>query len=132
MENQIPQPSLDSGTAPEEADRSAQRGLVGKDLFPQCGRGYNRGMTPDWIIATKRDGKELSRAEIDWAIEHFRTGEFRDYQMAALAMAIYLRGMSAEETTALTEAMLASGSRLTWRDLPGPVVDKHSDGRGGR
>ncbi|MDA0657415.1 MAG: thymidine phosphorylase [Planctomycetota bacterium] len=85
-------------------------------------------MTPDWIIAKKRDGDTLSDQEIYWVIAEFAVGRLPDYQMAALAMAIYLRGMSAEEVVSLTEAMLASGTRLAWPDLPGPTVDKHSTG----
>lgn len=81
-------------------------------------------MNPALIIAKKRDGLELAREEIAAFIGGFARGEVPDYQMAALAMAIYLRGMSAEETAALTDAMLASGERLPAR----PRVDKHSTG----
>jgi pyrimidine-nucleoside phosphorylase len=81
-------------------------------------------MSPALIIAKKRDGLALSREEIRTFVEGFSRGEIPDYQMAALAMAIYLRGMSAEETAALTDAMLASGQRLPSR----PRVDKHSTG----
>lgn len=85
-------------------------------------------MTPDWIIAKKRDGDTLSDQEIRWVVAEYAAGRLPDYQMAALAMAIYLRGMSTTETVSLTESMLASGTRLEWPDLPGPVVDKHSTG----
>jgi thymidine phosphorylase len=81
-------------------------------------------MNPALIIAKKRDGLALSREEIAAFVQGFARGEIPDYQMAALAMAIYLRGMSAEETAALTDAMLASGQRLPSR----PRVDKHSTG----
>ena len=81
-------------------------------------------MSPALIIAKKRDGLALSREEIGAFVNGFARGEIPDYQMAALAMAIYLRGMSAEETAALTDAMLASGQRLPSR----PRVDKHSTG----
>jgi pyrimidine-nucleoside phosphorylase len=81
-------------------------------------------MSPALIIAKKRDGLTLSREEIGAFVRGFARGEIPDYQMAALAMAIYLRGMSAEETAALTDAMLASGQRLPSR----PRVDKHSSG----
>jgi pyrimidine-nucleoside phosphorylase len=81
-------------------------------------------MTPALIIAKKRDGLELSREEIAAFVQGFARGEVPDYQMAALAMAVYLRGMTTEETAALTEEMLASGVRLSWRKK----VDKHSTG----
>jgi pyrimidine-nucleoside phosphorylase len=81
-------------------------------------------MSPALIIAKKRDGLALSREEIAAFMQGFARGEIPDYQMAALAMAIYLRGMTAEETAALTDAMLASGQRLPSR----PRVDKHSTG----
>jgi len=85
-------------------------------------------MTPDWIIARKRDGEDLHADEIHWFISEFASGRLPDYQMAALAMAIYLRGMSTEETVTLTQAMLDSGIRLEWPDITGPLVDKHSTG----
>jgi pyrimidine-nucleoside phosphorylase len=66
----------------------------------------------------------LSREDIGAFVQGFARGEIPDYQMAALAMAIYCRGMTAEETAALTDAMLASGQRLPSR----PRVDKHSTG----
>src|SRR5699024_411233 len=56
------------------------------------------------------------------------TGELADAQLGALAMAIVLRGMNIEETTALTLAMRDSGRVLAWPGLPGPVLDKHSTG----
>jgi pyrimidine-nucleoside phosphorylase len=81
-------------------------------------------MNPALLIAKKRDGHALSREEIAAFIQGFARGEIPDYQMAALAMAIYIRGMTPEETAALTDAMLASGQRLPAR----PRVDKHSTG----
>jgi pyrimidine-nucleoside phosphorylase len=81
-------------------------------------------MTPAQIIAKKRDGLPLSREEIEAFVSGFSRGDIADYQMTALAMAIYLRGMSPEETAALTDAMLASGKRLPSRIR----VDKHSTG----
>jgi pyrimidine-nucleoside phosphorylase len=80
------------------------------------------------IIAKKRDGHELSRVEIDFIIRGYTNGEVADYQMAALLMAIYLRGMSSEETVALTEAMLHSGEIVDFSELAQPRVDKHSTG----
>ncbi len=71
-------------------------------------------MNPVQIIAKKRDGRALSRAEISHFIQGFSAGRIPNYQMSALAMAIYLRGMTCEETAALTEEMLASGRQLSW------------------
>ena len=85
-------------------------------------------MVPAVIIAKKRDGLELSRDEIADFIHGFADEKIPDYQMAALAMAIFLRGMTAEETASLTDAMLASGERLQWRSGALPRVDKHSTG----
>ncbi len=80
------------------------------------------------IIARKRDGHALSGEEIGFIIRGYTAGDVADYQMAALTMAIYLRGMSNEETIALTEAMLRSGEVLDLSDLGRPRVDKHSTG----
>jgi pyrimidine-nucleoside phosphorylase len=84
---------------------------------------------PAWLIAKKRDGLPLARDEIHALVAGYVRGDVPDYQMAALAMAILLRGMSHEETAALTEAMLASGQRLPRPPkTPRPWVDKHSTG----
>src|SRR5262245_40875128 len=80
------------------------------------------------IIARKRDGRELTRDEIGFIIRGYTAGDIADYQMAALMMAIYLRGMTNEETSALTEAMLHSGEIVDLSDLGQPRVDKHSTG----
>lgn len=79
------------------------------------------------IIARTRDAEPLSRAMIDTLIEGFTAGTVPDYQMAAWAMAVRIRGLSAEAAGYLTEAMLASGERLSRGDGP-PRVDKHSTG----
>lgn len=71
-------------------------------------------MNPVQIIAKKRDGRALSRAEISHFIQGFWAGRIPNYQMSALAMAICLRGMTCDETAALTEEMLASGRQLSW------------------
>ena len=80
------------------------------------------------IIAKKRDGHDLTRDEINFIIRGYTNGEVADYQMSALLMAIYLRGMTTEETLALTEAMLHSGEVVDFSDLGRPRVDKHSTG----
>jgi pyrimidine-nucleoside phosphorylase len=80
------------------------------------------------IIARKRDGHSLTRDEIGFIIRGYTSGEVADYQMAALVMAIYLRGMNNEETIALTEAMLHSGEVVDFSGLGRPRVDKHSTG----
>ncbi|MCC5849869.1 MAG: thymidine phosphorylase [Verrucomicrobia bacterium] len=83
---------------------------------------------PQWIIEKKRDGQDLSADEITDFIQGYHSGDIPDYQMAALAMAIYLNGMSFEETAALTEAMMHSGELLDTSALSRPVCDKHSTG----
>ena len=79
------------------------------------------------IIAKKRDKKELTKEEIEYFIENYTNGNIVDYQAAALVMAIYLNGMTKEETTYLTIAMANSGDVLDLSEL-GIVVDKHSTG----
>ena len=80
------------------------------------------------LIRKKRDGGALDRPEIDYFIRGVTTGSVPDYQASALLMAIVLRGMSSEETAALTDAMVRSGVRMTYPDLDGVAVDKHSTG----
>jgi pyrimidine-nucleoside phosphorylase len=80
------------------------------------------------IIMNKRSGKELSREEIAFLIGGYVAGEVPDYQVAAWAMAVFFRGMSPEETAALTETMLKSGGTIDLSGIEGPFVDKHSTG----
>ncbi|NIS81408.1 MAG: thymidine phosphorylase [Anaerolineales bacterium] len=80
------------------------------------------------IITKKRDGKELTREEIRFFIEGFTKGDIPDYQAAAWAMAVLLRGMSSEETVELTQAIIASGDQLDLSGIVPNVVDKHSTG----
>lgn len=83
------------------------------------------------IIAKKRDKKELSKEEIEYFVKEYTLGNITDYQAAALVMAIYINGMSIEETTNLTLAMAHSGDVLDLSEL-GIVVDKHSSRRSRR
>jgi len=85
-------------------------------------------MTPYEIISRKRDGNSLSPEEIDFFISGYMAHRITDYQMAALLMAIYFRGMNDEETSALTRAYINSGVHIDLSDLPGIKVDKHSTG----
>jgi pyrimidine-nucleoside phosphorylase len=81
------------------------------------------------LIEAKRDGKTLSAEEIQRLISAYSIGAIPDYQMSALLMAIYFRGLDATETRALTSAMRCSGEELRFQHDPKrPVVDKHSTG----
>jgi pyrimidine-nucleoside phosphorylase len=80
------------------------------------------------ILRKKRDGQALDAAEIDAFVRGVTSRAWPDYQESALLMAICLRGMNAEETAALTRAMVHSGEKLDLSDLPGAKVDKHSTG----
>jgi pyrimidine-nucleoside phosphorylase len=80
------------------------------------------------LIIRKRDGRRLSRDEIDAFISGVTTGEIPDYQASALLMAVFLRGLDAEETGWLTDAMVRSGGRVDLSSLPGVKVGKHSTG----
>jgi pyrimidine-nucleoside phosphorylase len=80
------------------------------------------------LIRTKRDGGYLDRPAIEWFVGAVTDGSLPDYQASALLMAILLRGMTAEETAALTDAMVRSGVRVEYPGLPGIPVDKHSTG----
>ncbi|MBN1270089.1 MAG: thymidine phosphorylase [Kiritimatiellae bacterium] len=85
-------------------------------------------MVPQWIIEKKRDGQPLSGEEIRDFIDGFTRGDIPDYQMAALAMAIYFNGMTLEETAILTDAMMHSGDVVDTSAITLPKADKHSTG----
>ena len=80
------------------------------------------------LIEAKRDGGELSPESIAEFVREFTSGRIPDYQMAAMLMAVFFRGMNTTETRALTLAMRDSGEVLKFPDDPRPIVDKHSTG----
>jgi thymidine phosphorylase len=80
------------------------------------------------VIRTKRDGAVLSDAQIDWVIDAYTRGAVADEQMAALAMAICWRGLTAAELRRWTAAMIDSGERLDLAAVRAPTADKHSTG----
>ena len=80
------------------------------------------------LILKKRKGSAFSSAEIDYLIGGYLSGAVADYQVAALLMAIYFRGMSDEELFCLTDAMVASGDTLSFDSISAILVDKHSTG----
>ncbi|MBI4421666.1 MAG: thymidine phosphorylase [Gemmatimonadetes bacterium] len=80
------------------------------------------------LIERKRDGGRLAPAEWAEVVAGYTDGRVPDYQMAALLMAVFLKGLERDELVALTEAMLNSGARLEFADLGAPIVDKHSTG----
>ena len=85
-------------------------------------------MWPIDCIEHKRDGKVLTKEEIHRFIDDYTAGRIADYQAAAWLMAVYLRGMTAEETTELTMAMARSGDIVELSSIPDVKVDKHSTG----
>ncbi|MDN5901407.1 MAG: thymidine phosphorylase, partial [Brachybacterium sp.] len=80
------------------------------------------------VIRTKRDGGRLADAQIDWVIDAYTRGVVAEQQMAALAMAIFLRGMERAEIARWTHAMIDSGERMDFSGLSKPTTDKHSTG----
>lgn len=88
----------------------------------------NESYNPVSIIRKKRDGKALTKEEIEYLIKEYTRDELPDYQMSAFLMAAYLNTLNDEEAAALTSAMLHSGKVLDLSDIPGKKVDKHSTG----
>ena len=80
------------------------------------------------VIAAKRDGRALSKEQIDWVIDAYTRGVVAEEQMAALAMAIFINDMEASEIADWTQAMIASGERMDFSSLSRPTSDKHSTG----
>ncbi len=85
-------------------------------------------MLPQEIIRVKRDRQVLSAEAITAFVRGITDGSVSEGQIAAFGMAVYFNGMNRDEAVALTTAMQYSGDVLEWRDLDGPVVDKHSTG----
>ncbi|NLS01882.1 thymidine phosphorylase [Rhizobium sp. P32RR-XVIII] len=85
-------------------------------------------MIPQEIIRKKRNGGVLSADEIQSFIEALAAGRLSEGQIGAFAMAVWFKGMSREETVALTLAMARSGAMLTWSGIDRPIADKHSTG----
>ena len=80
------------------------------------------------LILKKRNGKELTKEEIDFFVSSYTNGEIPDYQVSALMMAIFFQKMNSRETSDLTMAMVNSGDILDLSDIEGIKVDKHSTG----
>ncbi|HEX7106063.1 MAG TPA: thymidine phosphorylase [Acidothermaceae bacterium] len=80
------------------------------------------------VIRTKRDTGVLSDAQIDWVIDAYTRGAVAEEQMSALLMAIFFRGMTADELARWTAAMIATGERMDFSSLRRPTTDKHSTG----
>ena len=80
------------------------------------------------VIRTKRDGGRLEDGQIDWVIDAYTRGVVAEEQMAALAMAIFLRGMERPEIARWTSAMIDTGERMDFSALSKPTTDKHSTG----
>ncbi|WP_209323474.1 thymidine phosphorylase [Brevibacterium renqingii] len=80
------------------------------------------------VIAAKRDGRALSKEQINWVIDAYTRGVVAEEQMAALAMAIFINDMDPSEIADWTQAMIASGERMDFSGLSRPTSDKHSTG----
>ena len=85
-------------------------------------------MIPQEIIRLKRNGGTLSAADIVGFISALARGELAESQIGAFAMAVWFRGMTRDETVALTLAMARSGETLSWSGIGRPIADKHSTG----
>lgn len=85
-------------------------------------------MIPQELIRRKRDGESLAAGDIEAFIRALAANELSEGQIAAFAMAVWFKGMSRDETVALTSAMARSGDVLSWKGLDRPIADKHSTG----
>src|SRR5256886_7035359 len=84
------------------------------------------------LIEKKRDGHALTTKEINNLVEDFVVGDVPDYQMSALAMAVFFRGMTSAETHHLTEAMMQSGRVLRYPEGSPPKIDRSEERRVGK
>lgn len=98
------------------------------DILPRPMRNFENFMNPQDLIRKKRDGEKFSSEEINSFIDGVTGGVWADYQTSALLMAIFLRGLDADEQNALTNAMLHSGEILDFSEIEAPKADKHSTG----
>src|SRR6187431_163509 len=80
------------------------------------------------VIRAKRDGQPIPEDALRWMVDAYTRGYVMDAQMAAFAMAVLLNGMSRDEIRVMTDAMIASGERMSFTGLGKPTVDKHSTG----
>ena len=80
------------------------------------------------LIVKKREGQPLTETEISFLIQGYVKGAIPDYQISSFAMAVYIKGMSFEETGYLTRAMIDSGEVIDLSGIGAPLVDKHSTG----
>jgi len=85
-------------------------------------------LLPQEIVAKKRDGKTLQDDEINFFVDGLVSNNFNDAQVGAMAMSIYQQGLKSQETVQLTKAMMHSGEVLSWENIDGPIIDKHSTG----
>ncbi len=122
-------------TQPEEADLChllSDKSPAAGGLAPAGGCDWLGGMNtpffPQQVIASKRDGRALEEAEIAAFVRGATDGSWADYQLSAMLMAIFLRGMNTAETVALTKAMMNSGVIADLSAVRLPKVDKHSTG----
>ena len=103
-------------------------GDTGLVLFIIINRGDAKHMNILEIIEKKREKQELTKQEIEFFVDGYTNGKIADYQAAALVMAIFINGMTKQETTNLTLAMAHSGEVLDLSNLNKIIVDKHSTG----
>ena len=97
-------------------------------LEQDCGKAHGTALRMYDLIEKKKHGAALSKGEITEMVMRYVNGEIPDYQMSALLMAIYFKGMDAAETAALTQAMADSGDKVDLSAIAGRKVDKHSTG----
>ncbi|MBF0313007.1 MAG: thymidine phosphorylase [Oligoflexia bacterium] len=113
--------------APAKAAKKVVKKVVKKKVVVKAATKTEESiLSVPHIIGKKRDGKRLTAEEIKWFVDRYTSKIIPDYQMSALLMAMYINGMSTEETAALTDTMLYSGTIIKLDDPT--VIDKHSTG----